>query len=540
MISLFRSIRWKLVSSYITLAFVILGLTGFLASWAIHHFARQQEIQYLTATAEAIADQAYKSIFPFRRNDELQQLVYTSAFFGNVRVRILDAQKKMIADSSSPRSIVDSTELIIPQQIPEAFLKGFNTPLLFGLWSLDHEFFKQDKFIFTEEFPRNSQVTIVKRVHNPWGSGFTFELIPLDKTEVTLLESNPDESYQRSNQKITIPIGQPDEVRGYVELSSGIDYGIEVISTARKALIIAASSSLGIAIILGLVIGSKFSKPITNLIETSRQMTAGNFGVRAKIESKDEIGELSSQFNVMAEELHESFQKVAAERDALRRFIADASHELRTPITALKNFNDLLLETASSDPETIREFLQESKHQIDRLIWITNNLLDFSRWDAGFINLNITEVNTLDLLNAVRTMFLPKAEEKKINLVITTPSTPDLILCDRFRMEIAIGNLVDNAIKFSPENNLIEIGSSVDSDKTNIWVKDDGIGIPIGDQPNILDRFYRGHNQKFEGSGLGLSIASSIIKAHKGEITFLSNPESGSTFTLAIPKSISF
>ena len=140
----------------------------------------------------------------------------------------------------------------------------------------------------------------------------------------------------------------------------------------------------------------------------------------------------------------------AAERDALRRFIADASHELRTPITALKSFIDLLQGPAAGDPQAQAEFLAESQAQIERLEWITRDLLDLSRLDAGLAALDRDEHDVGELIEAAAAAFKAQAREKGIALSLQPPQPALTLYCDRGRIEMALSNLVDNALKYTP------------------------------------------------------------------------------------------
>jgi two-component system phosphate regulon sensor histidine kinase PhoR len=237
----------------------------------------------------------------------------------------------------------------------------------------------------------------------------------------------------------------------------------------------------------------------------------------------------------MADQLETSFDQLAAERDALRRFIADASHELRTPITALKNFNELLRGPALDDPQAQQEFLAESKLQIDRLTWITDNLLDLSRLDAGIAALDFAMHDINEIIQAVLPSFRNRFVEKGIHITLKLDESLPGLKCDRARLESAVSNLVDNAVKFSDQGGEIEIGSQGSQDSIQVWVKDHGPGIPEEIQPYIFERFYRGPDNDQAGSGLGLSIVQSTVNAHRGSIKVESRAGEGSCFTITLP-----
>ncbi len=238
----------------------------------------------------------------------------------------------------------------------------------------------------------------------------------------------------------------------------------------------------------------------------------------------------------MAERLQASFSTLSEERDTLRHFIADASHELRTPITALHNFIDLLQGPAANDLAAREEFLAESQIQVQRMEWITGNLLDLSRLDAGLVELERKFYDLSDLLQSTTAPFLPIALEKGVNLEVQADSQLE-ILCDKSRMQLVLNNLLDNALKFTPPGGNIKVTGERRDSRTVIQVQDSGAGIPSEDLPHIFERFYRGRSTE-KGSGLGLAIVYSIVHAHGGKVEVESQPGQGSRFTIYLDNSL--
>jgi signal transduction histidine kinase len=286
--------------------------------------------------------------------------------------------------------------------------------------------------------------------------------------------------------------------------------------------------------------------PLRALTTAAGQMSGGDLSIRAPVRGKDEIGQLAQQFNQMAGRLEISFAELAAERDSLRRFIADASHGLRTPITALRNFNELLQGAAADDPTARAEFLAESQIQLDRLEWITHNLLNLSRLEAGLVALDKANHDVGELIGTAAAAFKTLAQEKNITLSIKEPSSPLEVHCDRAQIELALSNLVDNGLKFTPAGGQVEIGAEQadpdEADETDengnvvrLWVMDSGPGIASAEQERVFERFYQGRGAEAEGSGLGLAIVRSIVQAHGGRVFAEDVPGGGSRFVIELP-----
>jgi two-component system phosphate regulon sensor histidine kinase PhoR len=223
------------------------------------------------------------------------------------------------------------------------------------------------------------------------------------------------------------------------------------------------------------------------------------------------------------------------ERDTLRRFISNASHELRTPITALKNFNELLQGKARNDEKAREQFLIESSSQLDRLEWITQNLLNLSRLDGGLTQPQLDAFEANSVINSAIAAHEAQANEKSIDLQNATPESDIEVIGDKMLLQLALSNLVDNAIKFTQRNGQIKLGVGRTKENIRFWIRDNGDGIDPEELPNIFDRFYRGRNAETEGSGLGLAMVDSVVKALGGTIEVESELGAGSHFVIELP-----
>jgi signal transduction histidine kinase len=229
-----------------------------------------------------------------------------------------------------------------------------------------------------------------------------------------------------------------------------------------------------------------------------------------------------------------------ADRDRLREFVADVSHELRTPIAALRMYTELQSEGAV-DEATRREFLERSTEQIGRLEWLSTNLLDLSRIDAGIFPLDMREGDLRDPVQAVVQALSEVALERRVALDSAVPSDAVDLRFDRERIIQLLTNLIGNALKFTPSGGAVSVQLVDGSPEVMIEVRDTGPGIPPDELPHIFERFYRGTNTgdaRASGSGLGLAIVRSIVEMHGGEIDVESALGHGTVFRIRFPREL--
>jgi signal transduction histidine kinase len=534
---MFRSIRWRLILSYVLLTFLTVTLVGVLGISLVHRYVQQREVEHLTANAKAVARQALPLIWPVVREWELQELTRTSSFLGDVQVRILDKDRHVLADSRPSAEGDDFVWALLPLEWHGHVSGDEFAPVVIVLPHSDGLRFPlgvEERLPVLAGLPADTTLTHVRQWADTWGSRFVFERAqgPLRALQPAMVERPAP----RSERVITVPIEGENRLVGYVELGYGPDLGTKAVTATAQAFLVAGAGAMVIAVVIGLVVSRRFSAPLSELTAVAGEMSGGDLSTRACVRGKDEIGQLAGQFNRMAERLEASFGELAAERDALRRFIADASHELRTPITALKNFIDLLQDAAAEDPDARAEFLTESQVQLERLEWITGNLLDLSRLDAGLVELDLADHDVGELIDSASSAFKPLAQDKEVDLSVLAPVPPVELRCDRARMEMALSNLLDNALRFTPAGGAVVVGGELSGEVVRLWVRDTGSSIDPEDLPHIFERFYRGRKNHGEGSGLGLAIVQSVVQAHGGEVTVESEPGAGSLFVIELPQ----
>jgi signal transduction histidine kinase len=279
-------------------------------------------------------------------------------------------------------------------------------------------------------------------------------------------------------------------------------------------------------------------RPLEDLVDASGRLAGGNLDARVKIGGLSETAALGTAFNEMAEEL----QRRAGERDQLDRmkdeFVLTASHELRSPLTSVQGFAELLmLERENLTPtqaETVEVILDNTRH----LVRLLNDLLDLARSDAGRLTIRPVPTDVASLIeDAVRTM---RAQFDARRQELSQEIEPDLpgVEADRDRIRQVLVNLLTNANEYCPEGAGIKVKARRDGAEVEIDVIDNGPGIPNQQLEHIFERFSRGdagETQRVGGTGLGLAISKSLVELHGGTISAESTPGSGSTFRVRLP-----
>jgi signal transduction histidine kinase len=310
--------------------------------------------------------------------------------------------------------------------------------------------------------------------------------------------------------------------------------------TRNTALLVGAGLIAGLtgaALLFSGLIAS-MRRPLEELVEASGRLAAGDLGARVKIGGLSETASLGAAFNEMADEL----QRRAGERDRLERmkdeFVLTASHELRSPVTSVQGFAELLmLERDKLTPEqadTVEIILDNTRH----LVRLLNDLLDLARSDAGRLAIKPVPTDPSSVIaDAVRTMRGQTEASRQTLSEEVEPGLPSVEV-DPDRIRQVLVNLITNAHDYSPEEASIRVGGTRVRDTVEISVSDNGPGIPAEQLEHIFERFTRGEaglTQRVGGTGLGLAISKSLIELHGGTIEAESTLGRGSTFRLRLP-----
>lgn len=305
----------------------------------------------------------------------------------------------------------------------------------------------------------------------------------------------------------------------------------ELMDNLFSIFIILIPIALALSIVGGWFLANKALKPVDVVTKTVQQITAQNLDKQIPSRDvNDEIGRLISTFNNMIVRLRSSFEE-------MRRFSSDASHELRTPLTIMRGELELALQNGRSEEE-YRKILLSNLEEILRLSAIVENLLVIAKSDTGKQEIAFNEeVDLQDLMQDLYEDGEIIAEKKNIRIEMIK-NEPAIVLGDATRLRQLMLNLIDNAIKYTPENGKVSLLLERVNGYAKLSVSDNGIGIPKEEQSRIFDRFYRvdkARSREHGGSGLGLSIAKMIAEQHKGRIEVESELHKGSIFSVYLP-----
>ena len=349
-----------------------------------------------------------------------------------------------------------------------------------------------------------------------------FDDIPLDITKLVTI-------WNSKGQQLRLAVSQDRTMKVYVA------YPISEINDLLGNLFSIFIFLIPVALIVsvggGWFLAARSLKPVDDITRAARAITAHNLDRRIQYTGvDDELGRLVATFNDMISRLQLSFSRV-------QQFSSDASHELRTPLTILRGELELALRSRKKTSEEYRQILSSALEETIRMTAIIENLLTLAKADMGITKITMQDVWLRPIIQELHEDSEMLAERKKIN--VTLGSVDDtLVIGDPVRLRQLFLNLIDNAIKYTPEKGSVELSLIRENGNAKVRVKDTGIGIPAEEQSKIFDRFYRvdkARSREMGGTGLGLSISKWITEIHGGSISIESEANKGSIFTVTLP-----
>jgi len=326
---------------------------------------------------------------------------------------------------------------------------------------------------------------------------------------------------------VAVPVIRSGDVAGIVLLSCMVN---DVYSEADDAVKNLAVVSLALILLTGFasyVMASRITSPLNEITKAIESMDKGNLRQRVAVTGKDEVARLGNAFNEMS-------HKVAEINEQRRALVADAAHELKSPLAGIKVLVQALMDGVSKDKNITNEFLNDIDKEIDRLSNTVTDLLALTKLEGGHeVNTEMCDLGLLCNEAANKLYFM--AEQKRLDFKVDTMSI--VIEADREQILRVVYNILENAMKYTMEGTLVHLWMEKGK-MAMVHVSDQGPGIPEDEIPKVFERFYRlekTKNRKTAGSGLGLAIALEIVKSHGGDIMVDSVVDKGTTFTICLP-----
>ena len=322
-------------------------------------------------------------------------------------------------------------------------------------------------------------------------------------------------------------VAVPLDASTVVLLSAPLKDALADVSLVRRTLIAAGFASLALSLVIGTLAAWRFTRRIRSLEDAAGRIAAGDFEHPVSDPVQDEVGQLAQAFDSMR-------LRLAHLDHARREFIANASHELRTPLFSLGGFLELMASEELDERER-RDFVEEMSAQVGRLTKLATDLLDLSRLDAGQLSVEKTDVDVAAVARTVAEEVRALAEGTEHAIHVEADDAV-LALGDEQRILQIARNLVENALKHTPPGTNVVISALADEGAATFSVRDDGPGVPEGDQEHLFDRFYRADGGKASGSGLGLAIAKELAVRMEGRLE-LRSIAGETVFVLVLPLS---
>lgn len=580
-----KSIRWQLPLSYAAIALLAALALGVVLLTTLRGFYTRQELDYLTLNAQQLSPEMARMVQAGLPPDGMQAQLKNFSFLSQARVRLLDAQEQPLADSgeplAQPQVAALSVEVGTLGAVPaEVLVQPFSEVVSGPIPANDYASFIYIQRPNVEFAPADMILTRTMTLTGTGGEAGIFQWEtgqPVTGTQVVTAEisegiftvtGGPGRLFPppdfisvvpairpffwaspavdislagpQSDQIITQPFyGSAGELLGYAELSQGPAYGREILTSVAWGWAIAGGVAVALAAGVGWLISRRLSAPLLALTEVTGRMAQGNLSARAEVTrpAPAEVGLLAHSFNEMAEQVEETVL-------TLRRFVADAAHELHTPLTALRTN----LELVGSGETGADSYIQQAQAQVERLETLTRDLLDLSKLETGANEVNFAPLSLNILVQETGELYASRAEQAGLSFSLAVPEQLVAVKGNETHLRRALGNLLDNALKFTPAGGTVRLGLQVvtapggeaDSQPSHrqwaeLWVEDNGIGIPPGDVPQVFSRFHRGRNAAaYPGSGLGLAIVKAIAEGHHGQV-LVEDQMPGACFRLRLP-----
>lgn len=538
-----HSLRFQLPLSYAGIALVATLALGAVLLLTLRGYYQDQERAYLEENARALSPAVAEMVASGLSPADIEAQVKSLSFLTIARIQVLDAERNAIADSGIPDAFhitsltggggpsqifvaqMPATSMDVSGPASDVIIINSNGPVPDGTSipferPIERPINTYPPPVGMPEFTVQGSTVAGEVVAAGGGGGpgvVTFA-IPGAWSLFGYTFSNADGEVsaqmqiERSKEHVLVALmDQARQPIGFLELSEGPAYGMEIVKSVARAWAIAGLLAVILAAGVGILVSRRMAAPVLALTAVTGRMADGDLSARATVTAPEELATLGQSFNEMAARVEDMIS-------TLRNFVSDAAHELHTPLTALRTDLELAAETASPAPSSLEAgLITRALTQADRLKELVDNLLNLSRIEARehlHAPLHLTA-----LLREMAELYASRAEQAGLSFTLTGAEVEAEITGNEMQLRSAVGNLLENAIKFTPEGGHIGLTLEEDGEGWVIRVTDTGIGIPPEEIPHLFRRFHRARNvSDFPGNGLGLAIVKAIADAHGGRV----------------------
>ena len=521
---MFRSIRSRLALSFAGIALVAALALGAVLLTILRNYYSNQETKYLHGNAQSVGTVVAAMMSAHASRDEVQSQVESLAFLTLTRIRVYDLDGQLLYDSGSPQELNVNLGVVKQTfiQSSDALPKDKIFISVGGSRSNESAFPVPDTVTRPVPSELTSQNVFVYHSTQGDSTAYDFALrLPGDASPIGA----------RSNLQIREIIQDPktNNTLGSIALSEGPAYGSAILTSVARGWVLASLIAILLAAVVGWYISRRISAPVLALADVTQRMEQGNLSVRVDLrhEHQQEFVALANSFNGMAAQVEQTVS-------TLRAFVADAAHELHTPLTALQANIELARETKSASART--RYLSRAQEQGQRLEALVKSLLDLSRIESPEFESDLQAVDLTQLVREVSEQFASRAEQTDRTFTVDLPEEVVTVSGNEGQLQQVLINLLENALKFTPTNGWVSLNLEHSDNQIKLTVSDSGIGIPPEDLPHLFERFHRGRNaSEYPGNGLGLAIVKAIVLAHRGNVSVESNPEQGTSVSVILP-----
>lgn len=477
-----KSIQTKITLTYVVLTFVVIAAVGIMSSAKMESYFRSRLIAELDSHEDLLVLllQAEPEQSPGGADARLKAL----ARVANLRVTLIDSAGTVLTDSDVPLDGLPKVENHLHRpEIQEAIRLGLGTDT------------------------RHSATV---------GKDFLYVA------------------------KLVVPgsaRGMLTHVR-FIRLSEHLEDVQKAVNEIRWSMFTIGSIVLLLVIAVSVLVSRRVTRPMVAIAKSVEDIRAGNLDTHILIQSDDEIGRVARAVNEMVDHLKEDIARMRTLERVRSEFLGNVSHELRTPIFSLQGFLETLMDGAVDDPRVNRSFLQKAHDHAARLNTLLGDLITISQIESGEMKLSFRYFPVREFLESIVSEFLPVAERHQVRLALHSTLPSDVsVYGDKERLSVALGNLIENAIKYNTEDGKVTVSCDREDSTIRVSVSDTGVGIAAEHLPRIFERFYRvdkDRSRDVGGTGLGLAIVKHIIEAHGSGVRVESEVGKGSVFSFAL------